>query len=145
MDADESSLDEQQLRAAYEQEIKRVRVEDVLLENVVTVINLGLRRTGLLPGTEDELDLAQVHLAIEAVRALMPQLERVAPEQVDAIRDALSQLQMAYVKAGQGGSTVPEPAPAPEPVSAPAAPVPPANQGGPGPAQRSGRLWVPGQ
>ena len=37
-------LSEEQLRAAYEQEIKRVRVDQVLLENVVTVINLGMRR-----------------------------------------------------------------------------------------------------
>jgi len=148
---DPGQLSEEQLRAAYEQEIKRVRVEHVLLENVVTMVNLGMRRTGLMPGTEDERDLAQVQLAIESVRALMPQIEQIAPQQVAPIRDALSQLQMAFVQA-QGG----EPAAQAEgaaPAAASAAPEErPAPQesevtqpGEAGPAQRSGRLWVPGQ
>ena len=79
-----------------------MRVEHVLLENVVTMVNLGLRRTGLMPGTEDERDLAQVQLAIESVRALTPQIESVAPDQAAPIRDALSQLQMAFVQASGG-------------------------------------------
>ncbi|WP_249020361.1 hypothetical protein [Conexibacter sp. S30A1] len=124
-------LSEEQLRVAYEQEIKRVRVEHVLLENVVTLINLGMRRTGLMPGTEDERDPAQVQLAIDSVTALMPQLERVAPEQLQAIRDAVAQLQLAFVQA-QGGATTPAAT-----EQQPADPT--------GPAQRSGRLWVPGQ
>ena len=45
---------EEELRAAYEAEIKKVRVEHVLLEHVVTLVNLGMRRTGMAPGTEDE-------------------------------------------------------------------------------------------
>ena len=40
---------EEELRAAYEAEIKKIRVEQVLLEQVVTLINLGMRRTGLSP------------------------------------------------------------------------------------------------
>src|SRR6202044_2296245 len=109
---DPGQLSEEQLRAAYEQEIKRVRVEHVLLENVVTMVNLGMRRTGLMPGTEDERDLGQVQLAIESVRALMPQIEQIAPEQVEPIRQALSQLQMAFVQ-GSGGSVAPEAGEAP--------------------------------
>ena len=131
---DPGQLSEEQLRAAYEQEIKRVRVEHVLLENIVTVVNLGMRRTGLMPGTEDERDLGQVQLAIEAVRALMPQLEQIAPQQVAALRDAVSQLQIAFVQAQGAGSAGPQ-----EPDSEPPQP------GEAGPAQKSGRLWVPGQ
>jgi hypothetical protein len=139
-------LTEEQLRAAYEQEIKRVRVEHVLLENVVTIVNLGMRRTGLMPGTEDERDLAQVQLAIESVRALLPQIEQVAPEQVEPIRQALSQLQMAFVQ-GSGGDPAPDASEAP--VEGGGAPAQPDQQapdpGGAGPAQSSGRLWIPGQ
>jgi len=157
---DPGQLSEEQLRAAYEQEIKRVRVEHVLLENVVTMVNLGMRRTGLMPGTEDERDLAQVQLAIESVRALMPQIEQIAPQQVAPLREAVSQLQMAFVQAQGGaaadtaavpGGTATAPAGAREPVpaQAPEAPLPgtedPENPDGAGPAQRSGRLWVPGQ
>jgi hypothetical protein len=152
-------LTEEQLRAAYEQEIKQVRVEHVLLENVVTIINLGMRRTGLMPGTEDERDLDQVRLAIESVRALMPPIQQFAPEQADPILQAVSQLQLAFVQASgaQGGAparapqvddaSAPAPAQAqtPAPAQTPAAQPPATEPGQPGPAQQSGRLWIPGQ
>ena len=91
---------EEELRAAYEAEIARVTVEQVLLEHVVTLINLGMRRTGLVPGTEAERDPSQVRVAIEAIRAQLPSLEQAAPQQIAPIRDALSQLQLAYVRIG---------------------------------------------
>ena len=152
---------EEELRAAYEAELKRLRVEHVLLDNVAALVNLGMRRTGLMPGTEEERDPAQVQLAIESLRALLPVLEQAAPAQVGAIRDAVSQLQLAFVRIGgqpaPGGG--PEAAPGagersgPAPAAAPAAgpgpgaapPPEPPKPGEPGPAQRSGRLWVPGQ
>jgi hypothetical protein len=152
---------EEELRAAYEAELKRLRVEHVLVDNVAALVNLGMRRTGLVPGTEEERDPAQVRLAIESLRALLPVLEQAAPEQIGAIRDAVSQLQLAFVRIGgqpaPGGG--PEPgAPAGESARQAAGPAPaagpgpgappqpePAKPGEPGPAQRSGRLWVPGQ
>jgi hypothetical protein len=158
---------EEEMRAAYEAELKRIRVEQILLEQVVTLINLGMRRTGLQPGTEDERDPEQVRVAIEAVRALMPLVEDAAGPQAGAIREAVSQMQLAYVRlggqapagpAGPGGPESPgEPGPPPPsasgPGSEPAPPPPspgqepgePGHPGDPGPAQRSGRLWVPGQ
>ena len=52
---------------------------------------------------------------------------------------ALSRLEMAYVqKSGGGGSAPQEPA---QPEPSKEAP----QKEGPGPAQQSGRLWVPGQ
>ncbi len=143
---------EAELRAAYEAEIKKIRVEHVLLEQIVTLVNLGMRRTGLSPGTEPERDPDQVRLAIEGVRALLPLVEQISPAQAGPIRDALSQLQLAFVRTGGQG----EAAAAPDPEAAPAADQPPtaapdpapseaSKPGEPGPAQRSGRLWVPGQ
>jgi hypothetical protein len=170
--SDTGQPSEEELRAAYEAEIKQIRVEQILLEQLVTLINLGMRRTGLQPGTEDERDPAQVRVAIEGVRALLPLVEEgVGAEQTAAIRQALSQMQMAYVRIGgqdagasQAGGPSPmgEPAPAAptgagdQTAPAPdgpgqAGPIPPSGEepgapSGPGgPAQRSGRLWVPGQ
>jgi hypothetical protein len=146
-DLNPEEMSEEQLRAAYEAEIKRIRVEQVLMENVVTLVNLGMRRTGLMPGTEDERDPEQVTVAVDSVRALLPLIERIAPEQLEPIREALSQLQLAFVQsAGQGvagaGPAGPvAPAAADASDAAGAAPKP----GEPGPAQSSGRLWVPGQ
>src|SRR5437588_3649719 len=113
---------EEELRAAYETEIKKLRVEHLVLENVVTLANLGMRRTGLVPGTEPERDPEQVRLAVEAIRALLPLLEKSAPQQIAPIREALSQLQLAYVRIGEA------------PGSPPAGPPPsePAQKAGPG-------------
>lgn len=141
---------EEELRAAYEAEVKKIRVEQVVLEHVVSLVNLGMRRTGLSPGTEDERDLEQVSLAIETIRALLPLIERSSPEHVGPIRDAVSQLQLAFVKIGgsPGGGEASQ-------ASQPAADqAQTAEQTGsqeapksdePGPAQRSGMLWIPGQ
>ncbi len=143
---------EEELRAAYEAEIKQIRVEHVLLEHIITLVNLGMRRTGLGPGTEDEQDLGQVRMAIEAVRALLPLVDEAAPGQGKPIRDALSQLQLAFVRiGGRPGPTAESPdtgaAAAAEPSASPAGPPEPEapKPGEAGPAQRSGRLWVPGQ
>jgi hypothetical protein len=154
---------EEELRAAYEEEIRKVRVEHVLLEQVVTLVNLGMRRTGLAPGTEPERDPEQVRLAVESIRALLPLLEQSAPQQIGPIREALSQLQLAFVRIGgpQGAPAAshpgtegsrerphqeapPGPAEAREPPK-PGEPAEPPKPGEPGPAQRSGRLWIPGQ
>jgi len=143
---------EEELRAAYEAELKQLRVEHVLLDQVAALANLGMRRTGLAPGTESERDPGQVRLAIESLRALLPVLEQAAPAQIPAIRDAISQLQMAYVKIGGQAPAAGEPdagaaagsGASPGEADAPAE-EPPPKPGEPGPAQRSGRLWVPGQ
>ena len=136
---------EEELRAAYESELKRIRVEDVLLQTLVSLLNLGGRRAGLAPGTEDERDLGQVRLAIEGARALLPLVEGTVGEDAATLRDALSQLQMAYAQLAGGGARGAE---RPEGAGEPGPAEPPQpGQGSeePGPAQRSGRLWVPGQ
>jgi hypothetical protein len=99
----EQEPNEEELRAAFEQQMKHIRVEDVVLQTIVTLINLGARRLGIAGSEEDagEKDPAQAQLAIEGARAL---LALVDGEQLAPIRDALSQLQMAFVRE-QGGGT----------------------------------------
>ena len=103
MSSDPREPTEEELQAAYEAELKRLRVEHVLLDNVAALANLGMRRTGLAPGTEAEQDPEQVRLAIESIRALLPVLEQVAPAQIGAIREGFSQLQLAFVRIGGQG------------------------------------------
>jgi hypothetical protein len=128
-------LSEEELRAAYEEQLKRVRVEDVLVQTIVSLLNLGGRTAGLAPGTEDEKDLDQVRLAIESARVLLPLVEDVLGPDAQQLRDVLSQLQMAYAQ--QAGAGAAPAGGAPEGGDQP--------PGGTGPAQSSGRLWVPGQ
>jgi len=133
---------EEEMRAALEEELKRVRVEQVVTEATVSILNVAVLRAGLVPGSEGEQDLGQTRMGIEAVRALLPLVEQaLGTEQARPIRDALSQLQMAYVRAVGGAPA--DAAETPAPAEQQASREQPAE--GPGPAQRSGRLWVPGQ
>jgi hypothetical protein len=87
---------EEELRKRLEEELRRLRVQDVLLQSVVSLINLTSRRIA----KEDERDLEQARVGIDAVRALVDLLDR---EQAQQVRNALSELQMEYAKqAGEG-------------------------------------------
>ena len=106
---------EEQIRA-FEEQLKRLRVEDVLVQTLVTFVNLGARRLGLT-GEPESRDLDQAKLAIEGARALMP---LVPGDELGPIRDALSQLQMAFARETQGVPEPPADAPQPPAEDAPA-------------------------
>ncbi len=147
---------EAELRAAYEAELSRITPADMMLQAAVSLLNLGARRLGLTGAPErsesgdagagapvgGEHDLGQVRDAIDGVKALLGILERSMPEELRPLRDALSQLQLAYAREAPAGSEAdrPEaqPAASAKPPTAEDAPD------APGPAQSSGRLWVPG-
>jgi len=134
-------MTEEEMRARLEEELRRITVPDVLLQTIVSLVNLGGQRLGLTAETEDLRDLEQARLAIEGVRALLPILEDLDAEQMRPVREALSQLQMAYAQlarseggggaGGAPGGPAPGEAPRQEPAPGP---------GGPGDA---GGLWVP--
>jgi hypothetical protein len=133
---------EEELRARLEEELKRITVGDVLVQTVVTLINLGGQRLGLSEAGQDAADPEQTRVAIEAVRALLPLLEAEAggAEQVKPVRDALAQLQMAYAQ--QAGASVEQAgAPANQEGETPSAQPPP--QPPPAAPKSSGRIWVP--
>jgi hypothetical protein len=131
---DLSGLSEQELREAYEAELARIRVEDVLVQTVVSLLNLAARKAGLT-GADEEPDYDQVGQAIDATRALLPFVEPTLGAETKQVRDALTQLQLAYTQSGAGGG----PAPAGE------AAAPAAEPGESASAPSSGRLWIPGQ
>jgi hypothetical protein len=133
----EAQPSEEELRARLEEELRRITVRDVLLQTVVSLVNLGGQRLGLGEGAEEMRDLGQVRLAIEGVRALLPLLEEESPEQVKPVREALSQLQMVYAREARPGGQPPPDEDGGEEKQPGAEPPP--QQGG---SRRSG-LWVP--
>ena len=153
---------EEELRAAYEAELSRITSADMMLQAAVSLLNIGSFRlapkqpqagvAGQAPPSVDAEDLEQVRDAIDGVRALLEILERRIPNELRPLREALSQLQMAYAREAQaGGGGTQSSAPQP-PAGAPAGGQQgqaegPEEQGktGPGPAESSGRLWVPGR
>jgi hypothetical protein len=134
---------EEELRAAYEAELNRITSADLLLQTAASLLNLGARRLGLTGAGEAERDLEQVRDAIDGVRALMPILERRGASEIGPLRDALSQLQMAYAR--EAPRPAAEQKPAGEAATAPGAGARAPSQPAPGPAEASGRLWVPGR
>lgn len=122
---------EAELRAALEAELSQVHVGDVLAQTIVSLVNLGARRGGLMEVPDEELDLGQLALAIEAIRRLLPLIEEPLGESAGQIKDALAQLQVAFAKQAPTGMQIPE---GDEPAE-PAKPEEPKNSG----------LWVPGQ
>jgi hypothetical protein len=100
-EAGEAPSDDE-LRAQLEEEIKKVRVEDVVLQSVVSILNLAARRLA----KEDERDLDQAKVGIDAARALV---DLVKPEAQPQLRQAVSELQLLYSKhAGEGGAATGE-------------------------------------
>jgi predicted nucleic acid-binding protein len=94
-----SESDEQLLRQ-LEDELKKLKVADLLVQTLYTVSSLAYRKL-----SEDDRDLDQAQLAIEALRALVPVLEGSVGE--DIIRDfkqVTSNLQLAYADAAKGKS-----------------------------------------
>jgi hypothetical protein len=154
---------------AVEAELAAMTSTDMMLQAAVLLLNIGGRRLGLAPPSAPpelvaqaaaERDLEQVRDAVDSARALIDVLERrLSADELRPLRDALSQLQMAYAREVQSGAA---PAAA-EPGEQPAAGAPPQSgteagsdeqgtpaqpgegQRRPGPAEQSGRLWVPGR
>jgi hypothetical protein len=157
---------EDELRRAYEAELSRLTTSDLIAQAIVSLLNIAARRLGPIGGRDSdpqsqaaaassERDLEQVRDAIDAVRAMLEILERRVPEGVRPLRDALAQLQMAYAREVQSGAPA-----ATGTAAGQSAPTPgageaeepgkdgesqsPQSTDEPGPAQKSGRLWVPG-
>jgi hypothetical protein len=123
----ELSPEQLEMLRQMEEEMRRVRVQDVVTQSAVSILNLAARRIA----KEDERDLEQARIGIEAVRALVDLLE---PEPQAEVRNALSQLQVMFAQesgGGQGGGESPAEG---EQGAGPSAPQQP----------RSPGLWTPG-
>jgi hypothetical protein len=83
---------QEELRQRIEEQLRNLRVEDLMVESVVSVLNLTARRIA----KEDERDLEQARVGIEAVRAWV---ELLPEEPATQIRNALSELQLLYAQA----------------------------------------------
>ena len=97
----EAAPTEEELQQRIEEQLRQVRVQDLLLESVASLLNLSARRIA----KADERDLEQGRVGIEAVRSLLGLLEPQAREQV---QEALSQVQMLYAREARGPGDAPD-------------------------------------
>ena len=92
---DEAAPSEQEVMAQLQEELRRLKVSDVLVQTVLTVSSLGFHKL-----EAETRDLDQARLAVESLRALVPVLGGFVPD--DAVRDfnqMVANLQLAYAKA----------------------------------------------
>lgn len=130
-DPTEPPLSEEEMRQ-MQAELARITVDDVLLQTVVTLLNVGASKAGLADPSVTP-DLEQTRQAIEGAKALMPLLEARHADKLGPVQDMVSQLQIAYVQLAGPGSAPPEGGAAAPPEAPKPAPDQPS------------RLWVPGQ
>jgi hypothetical protein len=98
----EEELAQEAVARELAEELRKLRVEDVLVNTLVHVSSIGYRRLGLTEESAEERDLAQTALAIETLRALVPVLEDFLPaELVSGFEEQIATLQLAYAKAAQ--------------------------------------------
>ena len=89
---------DEQLVQQLEEELKKLKVSDLLVQMLYTVSSLGYRKL-----SEQDRDLDQAKLAIETLRAVLPVLEGAVGE--DVLRDfrqVTANLQLAYADASKG-------------------------------------------
>ncbi len=172
---DRSEIDQ---RAAYEAELSRITSAELMLQAAVSLLNVGSFRLAPraaggpgapapgVPSAPSGEDLEQARDAIDGARALLEVLERSVPNEIAPLRNALSQLQIAYARAAQaaGGGPGAAGARGDGPAQGGGGSPPSGGSGGtggggtpgtdegpgerppgPGPAESSGRLWVPGR
>jgi len=111
--AEDAPEQEQPEQLSAEELIRRLKVSDLLLGTLASLVQLGYAKLG-------EGDAEQARLAIESLRALAPVLESaVSVEALRDLRQATANLQLAYAdkvtKAPPATESEPEPESAPDP------------------------------
>ena len=90
--------------ARLEEELKRVKITDVLVQTLYTLSSLGYHKLGA-----EHRDLAQARLAIESLRALLPVLKGEAPAEVlGDFEQVVANMQLAYASAAKEATKEPE-------------------------------------
>jgi hypothetical protein len=93
-----SDHSDEELLRELEEQLKQLKVSDLLVQTLYTVSSLAYRKL-----SDEDRDLDEARLAIESLRALLPVLEGAVSD--DVIRDfkqVTSNLQLAYADAARG-------------------------------------------
>ena len=88
---------DEELLEQVEEELRKLKVSDLLVQMLYTMSSLGYRKL-----SAEDRDLDQARLAIEALRALVPVLEGTIADDVSRdFRQVTANLQLAYADAAK--------------------------------------------
>jgi len=83
---------DEELLEQVEEQLRKLKVSDLLVQTLYTISSLGYRKL-----SDEDRDLEQAKLAIEALRALVPVLEgTITDDVVRDFRQVTANLQLAY-------------------------------------------------
>ena len=94
-DEQQEQQSDEELLKQVEEELRKLKVSDLLVQMLYTVSSLGYRKL-----SAEDRDLDQARLAIESLRAVLPVLEGSISEDVMRdFRQVTANLQLAYADA----------------------------------------------
>lgn len=97
MTKEQGQPSDEELVRHLEEELKKLKVSDLLVQTLYTLSSLGYRKL-----SEEDRDLEQARLSIEALRALLPVLEgSVGDDVVRDFKQVTANLQLAYADAAR--------------------------------------------
>lgn len=98
-------MTEEELREEIEKQFCKQKVDEVLVQFMITLSNLAYIKMGLTEETADVRDLAQASLAIDTFKVLLDAAGGRLPDQdAKALAGALSSMQMTFVRESSEGS-----------------------------------------
>ena len=97
MPEEQQQPSEEELLQQVEEELKKLKVSDLLVQLLYTVSSLGYRKL-----SAEDRDLDQARLAIETLRVQLPVLEgSVGDDVLRDFRQVAANLQLAYAEAAK--------------------------------------------
>lgn len=100
------SMTEEELRDKLEEQFRRQKVSDLLMQYLVGLSSLAYVKMGITEDTQDIKDLDQARMAIDAFKALLDSVgDRLDRQDTQALAGALASMQMTFVQASGGGQS----------------------------------------
>ena len=100
------TLTDEERAALLKEQLKRLRVIDVVYDMMVQLVQLGYQKLGLTEETRELRDLDDARVAIEALRRLVEVAEGEHGPEPDSLRATLAQMQLNYARAAAGAEAV---------------------------------------
>jgi hypothetical protein len=133
---EERPLTDQERADLYREQLKQLRVIDLVRDMMVTLVTVGYEKLGLTEQTRELRDLRDARVAIESLRRLIEVVEGEGDPEAASLRSTLAQMQLNFARASAepspstpraSASESPQGAPRPpaqEPAAASAAAAP---------------------
>ena len=120
----ERRLTDEERAALLKEQLKRLRVIDVVYDMMVQLVQLGYQKLGLTEETRELRNLDDARVAVEALRRLIEVAEGEGDTDVASLHATLAQLQLSYARAAQEGEAAQTPPETAAPQATPSADQP---------------------